>query len=471
MIRRVWIAIFVLAVTSLAIVAYRGINLELETADRVASVVSGLVALISLAVTLRSRRIVHPKAMETSVEQPESWPADPAVRREWEDWRTTRLRLNDWRAVLARAVAGLYDPSYRIGDTGLIASPAWRLAEPLALDSVALVIDENVRRPSITGQRGQADLALPRSSSVEWFHRYSSVLKEIDRPKHLDNRRSWRLLDVVLSDSPYASFGTATYFEALDVCESVAHEAARIFNVEGSSGIRADMALSDLPLRCLIDDPFDLRQRVAIPAISTLVIRNDRRCPTCILHWRDPKKVAIAGNTHQAIPSGAFQPSSQSAQAEQVDFDLWRNIMREYAEELLGRIDNDGDGPPADYSTHPFRQLDAAKADGRIRVYLLGFALDALTLWSEILTVVVLEPDIFDELTPRLAEIGTHTLPQNQEGVKVKVIPFDKGAVKRMLREGTVAPAGAGCLSLAMKHRTMLLGHGPHRPKTGRPGA
>jgi hypothetical protein len=35
------------------------------------------------------------------------------------------------------------------------------------------------------------------------------------------------------------------------------------------------------------------------------------------------------------IPAGEFTPSDVGLQAQSEDFDLWRNIMREYAEEFL----------------------------------------------------------------------------------------------------------------------------------------
>jgi hypothetical protein len=66
--------------------------------------------------------------------------------------------------------------------------------------------------------------------------------------------------------------------------------------------------------------------------------------------------------------------------ADQADFDLWRNIMREYSEELLGNPEHDGDGDPVRYDAEPFKSLDAARESGLVRVYCLGAALDALTL-------------------------------------------------------------------------------------------
>jgi hypothetical protein len=36
------------------------------------------------------------------------------------------------------------------------------------------------------------------------------------------------------------------------------------------------------------------------------------------------------------MPAGVFQPSTVRSGGHDADFDLWRNIMREYSEECLG---------------------------------------------------------------------------------------------------------------------------------------
>jgi hypothetical protein len=84
----------------------------------------------------------------------------------------------------------------------------------------------------------------------------------------------------------------------------------------------------------------------------------------------------MAGGMLQAIPSGIFQPSSVLPAAMEQDFSLWRNISREYAEELLGFDEHDGDGQPVDYTMEPFAGMDDACHAGLLppstlhRVYL-----------------------------------------------------------------------------------------------------
>src|SRR5690606_27516803 len=140
-------------------------------------------------------------------------------------------------------------------------------------------------------------------------------------------------------------------------------------------------------------------------------------------------------------------PAAQTA-----DFNLWRNLQREFSEELLGNAEHDGHGRPVDYLGEPFAGLDAARSDGRMRVWVLGVALDALTLFGEVLTVAVLEPGLFDEL-------AADFVARNDEGAVVaERLPFTEDGVRGLLDGGRVAPAGAGCISLAWRHRDALLG-------------
>jgi hypothetical protein len=149
-----------------------------------------------------------------------------------------------------------------------------------------------------------------------------------------------------------------------------------------------------------------------------------------------------------------FQPSSIVPAAQREDFDLWRNIMREYAEEFLGEDEHEGDGAPVSYAnTEPFRTLDAGRASGRVRVHLLGVALDPLTLAIELLTVAVFEPDLYDHVFADMVQ-------RNDEGsVASTTVPFEEHTVRRLLDRSSYALAAAagGCLSLAWTHRKAIL--------------
>jgi hypothetical protein len=151
------------------------------------------------------------------------------------------------------------------------------------------------------------------------------------------------------------------------------------------------------------------------------------------------------------FPTGVFQPASVIPTPDSPDFDLWRNVMREYSEEYLGNPEHDGDGPPIDYaSDEPFRSLDSARAAGRIRVLCLGIGIDALNYVGDILTVAIFDAEVFDEIFGKMVQ-------ENDEGtVDRQVFTFDQGTITRLLETEPLAPSGAACLHLAWEHHASI---------------
>ena len=140
---------------------------------------------------------------------------------------------------------------------------------------------------------------------------------------------------------------------------------------------------------------------------------------------------------------------------------LWRNIVRELNEELLGAPEFDGSSSQQlNYERWPlFRSLQRGRETGRIKVYCFGVACDALTLAATIPSVLVIDDEIFDELFGGIA-------PQNAEGITVTGldgqpaatgIPFSQQNITQFLKNEPMAPPGAACLALAWKHRGLLL--------------
>jgi hypothetical protein len=75
----------------------------------------------------------------------------------------------------------------------------------------------------------------------------------------------------------------------------------------------------------------------------------------------------------------------------------------------------------------------------------------ALTLVGDILTVAVFDADVFDD-------IACDFVDANDEGSVISARPpFTGDAVSEILGSGRVAPAGAGCIDLAWRHRDVLL--------------
>jgi transcriptional regulator with XRE-family HTH domain len=372
-------------------------------------------------------------------------------------WRVTRDHLNHNRIKLAKAAARLYPDAYRLGN-GLLTRPGWIWPQPIDLARVGLEWTD-AAAPTVNGSEPETDdvrpLIVDGGPHVR-YQRYSRAMRDLDRPTLFENRLSFRIADVGRGEggSPRLSFSHTTYFDAVDVCETVAHESA-------AAMMSGPLSWPALPFRRRIGDPFDLARRPVLPSINTLTIRHDRDSASFVLHRRSAGSVATAGGVYHVIPAGVFQPSGITPCHHRADFDLWRNIMREFSEELLGNPDHDGSGSvPIDYTAdEPFRTFENARQDGRLRAWCFGVGLDALTLFGEILTVVVVEAETFDTMFGDMVRTNTEgtvvsTGPNRHVG---EGIPFTQGALRRLIDTEPLAPAAAACLELAWRHRDVLV--------------
>ncbi len=382
-------------------------------------------------------------------------PLDERIAASQRTWRLTRDYLNHHRISLARAAAQLYPQPYRLGN-GLLARPGWMWNEPVDLADIGLEWSDEVAPPTVSGTGADTEHLRPLADGGSTFGTYTRAMRDLDRPTLFENRLSFRMLATTHSeqDGSRLTFGHTTYFDALDVCESVAHETA-------AAMLGGGLSWPALPFRRRIGDPFDLGRRVTLPSINTLTIRHDQARASFMLHRRSAGSVATAGGVYHVLPAGVFQPSGISPCHHETDFDLWRNIMRELSEELLGNAEHDGSSSSLiDYNDdEPFRSLQQARRSGCVRVWYFGMGVDALTLFGEILTVVVVDADVFDSLFAGM-------VPVNAEGSVVTTgphrrasegIPFTHAAVRRLIEHEPLAPSAAACLELAWRHRETLL--------------
>lgn len=317
-----------------------------------------------------------------------------------EEWLVARRYLGEHRHVLALEAAGEYPSVPKVAGTPLLTAPEWMPAVPIPLDDLSL------------------ELRDVRGGLPEGFGDYSKVMAEFAAPAVFENRPTFRLLDFT---DRHLTFGMGSYFDGIDVGEACAHEyAARSLGQVGS-----------LPLRAGIGNPCDLTARPANVAVSTLTIRHDRATgdATFFLHWRDPKRVGHAGGLYQVLPVGVFQD----------DFSLWRCMIREFAEELLGVPD----GAPIDPEF-------AARLTSAARVSYLGMGVDPLTFATDMLTVAVIEAARFDEL---FGDLVAH----NDEGRVLEGLPFTAANIERFVHHEPTQAAGAALLALAWEHREILL--------------
>ncbi len=331
----------------------------------------------------------------------------------------------------------------------MLAGPDWLLDRPVELDSVRLVfVDEAPPLPRQTPM----DHVLPLAAQGKRYSSYARAVRDLVRPRLLENRLSYRLTDVSRGEHLALTFGTTTFFEVFDVKQSVAHEFKAAWLASG----RSIPSWDALPLRSRIGDPFDPMRLVLSPGINTLTIRKDLRGDhRFVLHERDGDKVADGGGLCHVMPAGEFQPSSVSPLDLRNDFSLWRNIMREYSEEFLGDPEHDGGGSgPIDYATEePVRSFEQARARGSFRLWHYGLVMEPLELGAAQLTVAVIDGDVFDSLFAKLVET-------NDEGHIVgaggrRDIPFTAGAIDRL--EPRLSAGALTLLRLAWRDRGHLL--------------
>jgi transcriptional regulator with XRE-family HTH domain len=384
---------------------------------------------------------------------------DPAVAESQQRWRTIRRNLNARRVPLARATAKLYS-SHHFHTTGLLIGDRWLPDRPIPLANITLTHDPHPPAPQVAGTDDATAATRPLAGPHRRYYRYSQAIRALDHPRLFENRHAWRLLNITWTNQGgHLTFGDTTYFDHIDLAEALAHEAAD--HLIDPNGHVTPATWRSLTARAAVGDPFDLGRRALGVSTNTLTIRRDRDGASMVLHQRSSGNVAVAGDMLHVMPCGVFQPSSIQPAALAADFDLWRNIQREYSEEFLGNPEHDGSGAPIDYSAPPFTVMDQAIADGRLQVYCLGVGLDALTLFGEILTVAVFDADLYDQLFADMVDI-------NEEGAVVKTgrvhptsaIPFTSHMVDELIDSGRLAPAAAAILMLAWRQRRAILDGG-----------
>jgi hypothetical protein len=362
------------------------------------------------------------------------------------DWLAVRSYLTEHRYDLAVGAAEDYPPGRRVAGTPLLAAPGWQPPVPVPIRDISLELTE----AASAAVELEPSSLLPQRADGTRYRRYSEAMGELAAPLVFENRATYRLTAADLtSRAPRLMFADGRYFDGIDTGEAAAHEYAAARLGARPPGPRP------AGLRERFADPCDLRRRPANLAISTLTLRLDRRTgrASFLLHWRDPAKVGHAGGLYQVIPVGVFQPSGEAPWNRQHDFSLWRSMVREFAEELGGRSeDYDSERAPLDYDSWPFaRQLTEALDRGRVRVWCLGLGTDPLTYATDLLTVTVIDSDVFDALFGVM-------LRRNAEGTILAAREFAAHVVDRIVTGEPVQAAGAALLRLAWRHRETLSG-------------
>jgi hypothetical protein len=199
-------------------------------------------------------------------------------------------------------------------------------------------------------------------------------------------------------------------------------------------------------------DPCEFQNRCVGIGVNTILLLRSQSGTDFVVHNRIGS-TAEAVNTHHVVPAGTFQPRSSVSSADDPDFSLYANILREFAEELLGETEAE------ESRTNPRALLDIPTVgqykrffdDGGGGAYYLGWAMDPLTTKAEVLTALVVDADAF------LRRFGRKlSFTDNWEG-EHKLVPFNLGTATEFVQGDRTLPAGAGCTALAWRNKEQLI--------------
>jgi hypothetical protein len=380
---------------------------------------------------------------------------------ETERWLAVRRLLAQRRSALGAAAAALYPNVPRVAGTDLLGRPEWLPGVPVDLAAIGLRWQPSPPAPAWSATGPGAVHVLPPMAAGNGndvrYASYAQAVGALDRPAFYEDRVCYRMVEARLAGRPEFTFGQCGYFDGVSPGQAVAHEfAAAAGPIAGHPG----PDLSGLPLRAAAGDPCDLTRRVTTAAIATLTLRRDvGGSASFLLHWRDPARVNHAGGMFMVLPTGIFQPITGTPAGLRADFSLWRCLVREFSEELLGASEeypiSDG---VLDYAGWEFHEaLTRARESGALTVRCLGIGVDPLTLATDILTVAVFDGDVFDALFAGLVLANAEGSLVTKDGSAA--IGFTAENIARFTNGSEpVQSAGAALLRLAWQHRRDLLG-------------
>ncbi|MCK2241853.1 MULTISPECIES: hypothetical protein [unclassified Crossiella] len=380
----------------------------------------------------------------------------------WANWKRGRSDRTSGRFVRisehvhgqqahlhARAWSGVR-PEWANDEVPMLTCKGWILPAPISVEAIRLDWDDN---PPITDQsnvaRIRARKLMPQRNDGDRYPTYSDALVQLTGRSHLYDGYLYRPISInTTADTLRIRFTQGRYFDHLDTTEVLAFEAASR-DLAGRGSLEGSY-------RRWLSDPFDLTRRSTGLGTVTLTIRVDAGRAGFYMHKRDAARVVVGPGVVHTIPAGEFTPSDIGLDAMRADFDLWRTVMREFAEEFLDVEEAYGrGGRPLDYEHDwPFDKLTRARATGQIRPYVLGIGLDALTWKPELLLVCLIDGPAFDAIFATMTSSGREgTIIVGPHG---HGIPFDFTNISNYVRDSNTRGAAKACLNLAWRHRALL---------------
>ncbi len=371
-------------------------------------------------------------------------PSRSAADRAYEFYSNNRPMLSD--LILK---SRYYTDADLIDDFPILSRAAWIPSRALPLAQVKLhwrAVSPPLRVPRFAHHRSFADYKNHRRERVE-------------------NNYCYRLLEVVCDGrAPSFTFGPSRYSDYINTGERLGYELAQWClrkenKQEGDLAIRLRMQRQELPMR-YAQMPFDeMSKFCAGSGTTTLALHlyyppaNGRH--VVFIQDRLGKEVAEGRNSLHLVPTGTFQPDGTENLHHPRDFSLTRTVMREFAEEFLGKeefqeMTRHSYDFTQDERLQPFLQ---AMKQGHIRLWWLGFGLDALTKKAEFLTAMVID-------WRHLGSVSGMNTAGNWEGTNIEV---DVATSLNHLAENEprLFPASVACCRLGLRQLDALLK--PHR--------
>ena len=184
-------------------------------------------------------------------------------------------------------------------------------------------------------------------------------------------------------------------------------------------------------------NPLNLENRCAALGINTLTVIKEEGRAYMLIHHRGFRTAEGRGSLH-VVPAGTFQPLDKHDRYHHLEFDLTWNIIREFAEELLGL-------KGSEKQNHIYKQLLKLKeillSAGDL--FFLGLTLDVMRLKPEILTLLILNSKQLETFDVKF------NIKRGWEGTVEKIL-LNKKTLHTIIKNPRMLSAGKGCLMLSL---------------------
>ena len=353
----------------------------------------------------------------------------------------TRSFLIDTRRLLSSIAFEYYKQKEGFAyDFPLIIKDDWIPESPIELGEIQL------------SWRTQKDkITQPILKSFPAEDSYQENIKKFYPEIKLENIFAYKLSDIHLSNGVFdLVFSPSQYFDYFNTCEALSYEFCWALLEKHKKNLplkNLNFSNMRFPLRDDINI-FDFTNRSTVAGINTLLIvlnKNKLGDHYYYFHKRQSKELAEGMNTFHVVPAGTFQPDSFNDNFHDRDFNLLRNILRELAEELLGKDElSDIIKDEKNFMEEcPILEYVSLFKDSNAKVFFLGLGLDPLTTKPEILTCIVIDGSKVGR------EINLN-FKDNFEGEHF-IVPFTKEGIRKYLQHENTLPAGAACLAIIEK--------------------